>query len=342
MTANNNFSSFFASDSASSSAASRAAQRFSNGFTKGNPLTALKAMIDGMGLDRESARKVKANLQRLETSKANIMFAGATGVGKSSTINALFDMEKARVGQGSKPETMDIRQYELANRLTIWDTPGLGDSPEKDKQHAQLIVKKLKETDAQGAFVIDLVVVLLEASSRDMGTCNSLILDHIIPALGKQTDRLLVVINQADMAMDGEGWDDARNEPQPKLIAFLDEKVKSVQRRIYEATQVTVTPIYFAAGFKDGKAQQLPYNLAQLQLHLLMNLPKEKRLMVKQQETRSAENFVAGDRSGATRRKTETNVLQSVVDTVADGVSYVADKVKSFASSAWSTISSWF
>lgn len=182
------------------------------------------------------------------------------------------------------------------------------------------------------------MVVLLEASSRDMGTCNSLILDHIIPALGKQTDRFLVVINQADMAMDGEGWDDERNEPQPKLIAFLDEKVKSVQRRIYEATQVTVTPIYFAAGFKDGKTQQLPYNLAQLQLHLLMNLPKEKRLMVKQQETRSAESFVAGDSSGATRRNTATNVLQSVVDTLANGVSYVSEKL----SSAWSSFKSWF
>ena len=328
---------FFPSFSSVSSSKSLA-----NGLSKTNPLAGLKKMFDGMGLDRESARKVKANLKRLETSKANIMFAGATGVGKSSTINALFDMDKARVGQGNKPETMDIRQYELADRLTIWDTPGLGDSPEKDKQHAKLIVKKLKETDAQGQYVIDLVVVLLEAGVRDMGTCNSLILDHIIPALGKHTDRLLVVINQADMGLGGKSWDFERNEPQPKLIAFLDEKVKSVQRRIYESTQVTVTPIYFAAGYKDGKAQQLPYNLAQLQLHLLMNLPKEKRLMVKQQETRSVENFVAGDRSGAMRRKTESNVLQSVVDTVADGVSYVADKVSGFVSSAWNKVTSWF
>jgi hypothetical protein len=64
--------------------------------------------------------------------------------------------------------------------------------------------------------------------------------------------------------------------------------------------------------------------------------------MVKQQETRSVENFVAGDRSGAMRRKTESNVLQSVVDTVADGVSYVADKVSSFVSSAWNKVTSWF
>ena len=35
------------------------------------------------------------------------MITGATGSGKSSTINALFNMEVAKVGVGVNPETMD-------------------------------------------------------------------------------------------------------------------------------------------------------------------------------------------------------------------------------------------
>ena len=53
------------------------------------------------------------NAQRLRDTKVNILITGATGCGKSSTINALFDSEKAKVGQGADPETMHIARYDL-------------------------------------------------------------------------------------------------------------------------------------------------------------------------------------------------------------------------------------
>lgn len=53
------------------------------------------------------------------------MITGATGSGKSSTINALFNTEVAKVGVGVDPETMDITKYDLDN-LVLWDSPGLG------------------------------------------------------------------------------------------------------------------------------------------------------------------------------------------------------------------------
>ena len=39
------------------------------------------------------------NLLNLKKQKINLMITGATGVGKSSTINALFNTEKAKVGR---------------------------------------------------------------------------------------------------------------------------------------------------------------------------------------------------------------------------------------------------
>ena len=53
--------------------------------------------------------QVLRNLAKLKTTKVNILIAGATGCGKSSTINALFASEKAVVGQGVNPETMGDR-----------------------------------------------------------------------------------------------------------------------------------------------------------------------------------------------------------------------------------------
>ena len=41
----------------------------------------------------------------MQNQKANVLITGATGCGKSSTINALFNTEKAKVGTGVDPET---------------------------------------------------------------------------------------------------------------------------------------------------------------------------------------------------------------------------------------------
>lgn len=76
-------------------------------------------------INENEKSKLLKNVMRLKDNKINIMITGATGCGKSSTINALFDTEVAKVGVGVDPETMEIEKYELDN-LILWDTPGLG------------------------------------------------------------------------------------------------------------------------------------------------------------------------------------------------------------------------
>ena len=80
-------------------------------------------------INENEKSKLLKNVMRLKDNKINIMITGATGCGKSSTINALFDTEVAKVGVGVDPETMEIEKYELDN-LILWDTPGLGDGKE--------------------------------------------------------------------------------------------------------------------------------------------------------------------------------------------------------------------
>ncbi len=95
--------------------------------------------------DSEKVKKL-SQLLRLRNRSVNILVTGATGVGKSSTINALFNMELAKVGVGVDPETSVIECYEL-EKLTIWDTPGVGDNVKTDKAIMRAIVEKLNETD---------------------------------------------------------------------------------------------------------------------------------------------------------------------------------------------------
>lgn len=236
------------------------------------------------------------NFLQLKEQKINLMITGATGCGKSSTINALFNTEVAKVGVGVDPETMDITRYDLDN-LVLWDSPGLGDGKEADNRHAKNIIKKLNERDENGNLLIDLALVILDGSTRDLGTSYELINNVIIPNLGQDKEnRILVAINQADMAMKGRYWDYENNRPEPPLQKFLEEKAESVRRRIREGTSVDVTPIYYSAGFKEeGMPQGRPYNLSKLLYYIIKFTPKEKRLSFVENINRNDEMWKDND-----------------------------------------------
>ena len=232
-------------------------------------LDKVKNELNKVNLDEETKQAIEQKINELEKNKLNIMITGATGSGKSSTINALFNQEVAQVGQGVDPETMTIKKYELDN-IILWDTPGLGDSPEQDKYYAKNIVELLNKKDDNGKALVDLVLVVADGSAKDMRTSFELINEVIIPNISDK-NRILVAINQCDMAMKGRGWDNNRNIPKEDLIQFLDEKVGSVKKRIYESTGVEIKPIYYSALYK--------YNISKLLCYIIKSTPDEKRII---------------------------------------------------------------
>ena len=259
-------------------------------------LDAMESDIMNADIPEVEKNKLMKNFLQLKEQKINLMITGATGCGKSSTINALFNTEVAKVGVGVDPETMDITRYDLDN-LVLWDSPGLGDGKEADNRHAKNIIKKLNERDENGNLLIDLALVILDGSTRDLGTSYELINNVIIPNLGQDKEnRILVAINQADMAMKGRYWDYENNRPEPPLQKFLEEKAESVRRRIREGTSVDVTPIYYSAGFKEeGMPQGRPYNLSKLLYYIIKFTPKEKRLSFVENINRNDEMWKDND-----------------------------------------------
>lgn len=272
-------------------------------------------------LDEAEKSKLLKNIMRLKDKKVNIMITGATGCGKSSTINALFDMEVAKVGVGVDPETMDIEKYEL-NNLTLWDTPGLGDGKEADNRHAKNIIKKLAEVDENGDALIDLVLVILDGGTRDLGTSYELINSVIIPNLGEdKKNRILVAINQADVAMKGRYWDYEKNEPMDKLKEFLDNKVVSVKNRIKEATGVDIEPIYYSAGFKEeGEEQSRPYNLSKLLYYIVKATPSEKRAVYVNNTNEDENMWRDNDDLLDYGEETRKSIMDSVIEGASRGV----------------------
>ena len=224
----------------------------------------------------ESSKKVMLkNLRTLYNTETNIMLVGATGCGKSSTINALFVcshpkeaeddgyVEIAKVGSKAEPETKDIERYRIGN-LTLWDTPGLGDGTEIDLHHKEVIEELLREEDAEGNALIDLVLVILDGSAKDLGTSYKILNNVIIPELRDDTNRILIALNQADIAMKtGRHWDYENNKPDETLKKFLDEKVKSIKQRIWTESGIEINPVYYCAGYKEESGDRVyPYNIS--------------------------------------------------------------------------------
>jgi predicted GTPase len=280
-------------------------------------------------LSDEAKTSILRNLQALKSNKINLLVTGATGVGKSSTINALFDTNISKVGITPNPETLEISSYELGN-LVIWDSPGLGDGKEMDNRHAKNIISKLNELDQHGNLLIDLVLVLLDASSKDLGTSYELINNVIIPNLGAEKSRIIVALNQADQAMKGRFWNAEKNFPEPKLVAFLDEKVDSTKCRILDSTGITIEPIYFCAGYKDGSEEQKPYNLSKLLYLIIKNSPKEKRIAYIDNISRDQGIWESNDDLVDYNLEIKKTLWESVVDGASKGAGVGANIGKVF------------
>jgi predicted GTPase len=268
--------------------------------------------------------KILKNLHDLSQEKVHILVTGATGCGKSSTINALFGDQIAKVGQGADPETMAISRHDY-NNIVLYDSPGLGDGKEADLRHAKNITDLLYKKDEKDRMLIDLVLVILDGSSRDLGTSFELINNVVIPCFNGNNDRLLVAINQSDVAMKGRFWNYDENKPEPPLVDFLEEKVMSCKKRIKDSTGVDVEPIYYAAGYKDGSDEQKPYNLSKLLLMILHATKNEKRAVFINDINNDAEMWTHDDGLKDYRSEVKETMFASLSKSVMSGVAMGAE-----------------
>lgn len=284
--------------------------------TERNMYDNLAEEINSMNdISEEVKQKLLSNIMKAKDEPVNMLITGSTGCGKSSTINAMFNTEVAKVGVGVDPETMSIQDYTLGN-LRIYDSPGLGDGKERDIAHAKKITELLHRIDSHGKALIDLVLVIVDGSTRDLGTTYELIENVIIPALGdERNQRLLIAINQADVAMKGKHWNDEECCPDEVLTAFLNDKVRSIRERILVNTGVKVEPIFYSAGYKEeGTIQSPPYNLSKLLFYIMKAIPPKKRLVVMENTNRNEQMWKKSDKLEDYQKQIKKSLVESVCE----------------------------
>ncbi|MGN0691752.1 MAG: GTPase family protein [Oscillospiraceae bacterium] len=215
--------------------------------------------------------EIETKLRNGDYRPLDVMVAGCTGAGKSTTLNTLFEKNIAGVGHGADPFTMSVSSYRFTDNIRLWDTPGLGDGVEIDRRHEKKLIDCLWKTyvmDDRRYGLVDLALIIVDGSVRDLGTAYHLIKDIIVPNI--QRNRILVAINQADMAMKGRHFNYDTCKPDAELKNYLEEQALSVQKRIHEATGVKIIkPVYYSAEYN--------YNIDKFYDMIVDHIPKERR-----------------------------------------------------------------
>ena len=142
----------------------------------------------------EEYAKVKESVK-----KANVLIAGATGVGKSSVINMVFGDNVAVVGTG-KPVTQKIDVYESDDSdVRIFDSKGYEIGTEADDEFYQSVIK-LAEMTQTPENAIHLIWYCIASSGGRVQDYDLAALE----AFSKSNIPVAVVFTKADIASDDE------------------------------------------------------------------------------------------------------------------------------------------
>ena len=285
-------------------------------------------------LEDEQREGMKAILDSLDI-PLNILLMGGTGVGKSSTINAIYGENRVEVGTSARPQTQEIEQCQISKNIILYDSPGLGEGSEKDKQHMEKINKLLTDTDGNGNAKIDLVLVITDASVKGLGQEYETI-KYLLKTLG-DSKRILIGLNKCDCAVSERYFDRENNKLGQEQEQFLQDKVADLQKRIKTDTGLSLSKkdiVCYSAGFYDEstQTQDNPYNIVQLEKMILSKIPKQKRVVQAAEESENAHDSSQND--------FWDNVMD-FVDVVTDHIPVVKD-IKKAGKKIWDILTRWW
>ncbi|MBD2485227.1 GTPase family protein [Planktothrix sp. FACHB-1365] len=199
-------------------------------------------------------------------------FIGETGVGKSSTLNALFNagLEVSHIEactQTARGIEVKFNELEGVNgALIAYDMPGLGESRLKQREHIALYENILKD--------VDVALWILDGQNRAIAQIQEYLEVELKSINPRLLERMVIALNKVDLVHPGEThWHPLANLPSEEQEENIKGRIRDVKRKIHE-----VLPNW--RGTIVGYSANRRYNLPHLFDAMMDAVPNKRRWVV--------------------------------------------------------------
>lgn len=188
----------------------------------------LAAILSKGGVSKADKDKVFRKLDNEITGRPfKVAVIGQSGVGKSSTLNAVFglNLPVSDIQEGTTEIIEKVFPMRDGFNLSIYDMPGLLQSRKRDNIYEEMYKEILPQCDV--------IVYIIKANTRNIGDDCRILKNVVLPICNQNSikDNLIVAVNKVDTigeTIDPEdpelAWDPIENKPSKKLWECINKK----------------------------------------------------------------------------------------------------------------------
>lgn len=203
------------------------------------------------GIRAEVEELLKQRVREELEHPTHIAVIGKCGVGKTSTINALFGRDwKISHTRAATTRVQESILESERGRLKISDLPGLGEDIATESSYRQIYAEVLDKCE--------IALFILKADSRDMLEVQRILRDVVARSLPDVAQRLVIGLNQVDLVYPGD-WIEAANIPSKEQEKNIRLIVRERIRSIRKVCPIKTTQIVAYSALKRYRLQQLFY-----------------------------------------------------------------------------------
>lgn len=174
---------------------------------------------------------------------------GKAGVGKTTTINNLFNANLRTSHALSGTKTAHLKEFELdgGGVLAVLDMPGLGEDIDEDKLYEQIYREELPK--------VDIILYVLQANERILGEDQRIITDVVLSSFSNFIlssekgieERIIIGLNKVDLIGPGV-WDEEINCPTDEQEVSIDRRCNDIIQKLSKVVPISKkNMIYYSA-----------------------------------------------------------------------------------------------